>query len=460
MTRERLLAVGFAIVLVALGLWVMRNTEWREVRQTLPLKGEARTDPFYAAERLVRELGGTAMAPRSLDEMPPPGAVLVLTSENWSLFKARRAALRRWVEEGGRLVVPEVIMAEGNAQEDWLAVRSRFVSLKPKHIQGNTQDDVVADEDQPDGEPDDEGEGKGEPSDNNSAASAMPAFGTACVRYRARDLDPPSTLTDGTSVRVCGLQVRQILERTQQRTQTQPVLQPTWMLVGDKYETARGLVPIPPAARQPVALRLAAGRGSVTVLTQAGPFQYREPLKADHARLLLMLMQFQRGDTVWFVSAEDADALPLLLWRYGAPVLVLLAVALALVAWRSASRWGPPLATPPLARRSLAEQIRGTTEFILRQRRAAVLGSAQLRALEEAALRTVPGWSGLTEAQRVKVLARRCGIKADVLASARVLLHRTGANETAHAVAQAIAVLESARRRLLSRSIHPSSGQE
>ena len=47
----------------------------------------------------------TVVAAHSLEQLPPPGATLVLGSPHWNMFPGRDAALRRWVDAGGHLVV-------------------------------------------------------------------------------------------------------------------------------------------------------------------------------------------------------------------------------------------------------------------------------------------------------------------------------------------------------------------
>jgi hypothetical protein len=116
--------------------------------------------------------------------------------------------------------------------------------------------------------------------------------------------------------------------------------------------------------------------------------------------------------------------------------------------WRGMTRFGPLAAVPPSARRSLAEQIRGSAEFVLRHRRGVVLLAAQVRALDEVAARSVRGWRSMDEKQRVAALARSAGVGGATLAHA-LTLPRTA---PAHDFANAIALLETVRRRLRTRA--------
>ena len=105
------------------------------------------------------------------------------------------------------------------------------------------------------------------------------------------------------------------------------------------------------------ALRVAVGKGSVTMLN-AVPFQYREFLLGDNPHVFVAATQIRRGDTLRFLTEEESPSIVALMWRFGAPAVLLLA-GVALGIWRSGPRFGPRVASTDTARRSLAEQIRG-----------------------------------------------------------------------------------------------------
>ena len=74
------------------------------------------------------------------------------------------------------------------------------------------------------------------------------------------------------------------------------------------------------------------------------------------------------------------------MWRYGAPSRLCSASRWSRLAlWRGGVRFGPLTAASETARRSLAEQIRGTGQFVLRHGGGEALHAAAVRALNEAA---------------------------------------------------------------------------
>ncbi len=192
------------------------------------------------------------------------------------------------------------------------------------------------------------------------------------------------------------------------------------------------------------AMRVQVGKGHVTVIN-ASPFGRRRLFDGDHDWLFVRATQFRKGDEVRFLSEDDPPSLLALLWQYGAPVVVLGITFVALLLWRGGMRFGPPAATPSSARRSLAEQIRGTGQFALRHGSGDALHAASVRALDEAAQRRIPGYTHLSPDARATALAGLTGFDRDALAAA---VHHPRSRHS-NTLRGTIALLESARRRTL-----------
>jgi hypothetical protein len=112
------------LALVWLASWVSTNTYWADIDVPMPLRGEARTNPTYAAQRFVEALGARATRNRTL-VVPPPSSVIVLSSWNWELSATRRDALERWVESGGRLVIDRSVTWREDF-ESWSGISYEF----------------------------------------------------------------------------------------------------------------------------------------------------------------------------------------------------------------------------------------------------------------------------------------------------------------------------------------------
>jgi len=101
-------------------------------------------------------------------------------------------------------------------------------------------------------------------------------------------------------------------------------------------------------------------------------------------------------------------------------------------------------ALPDVARRSLAEQIRGTGQFTMRFGRGQALHAAAARALREAAELHIAHYARLQVEQRIATLARVTALNPSELSDA---LNYAGPRRPRELL-RTIALLESARRAL------------
>ena len=395
MNRDRIM---IAIALAGLGflIWgIAANTYWGDSQVPLPLQGEAATNPFYSRQRLVEALGAQADKRDVLGDLPSSDAVMVLASWHWDVIESRRERLEHWVESGGRLVVDSTLVDTNGALEDWSGIA--------------IQHQPPADEDEESGE------------------AEEPEVPEALEQLLGSKLGPCTTLEvqpaaeDRASYRVCNLARRQWLE-TERPTE--------WLLQAEDGRLQ--------------AIRVSVGRGSVTLLN-ATPFANRDFLEADHALLFVALTQLRRGDEVIFLSEEERPTLLSLMWNHGAPAIVVALLLLAAALWRGGVRFGPLTARPEMARRSIAEQIRGTGQFTLRFGGGRALHAAMIRALEETAQRHIPGYASLPESERVAAIARCAGVDAGPLAE---IITYTGSRRAGE-LRNSVTTLEYTRRRLL-----------
>ncbi|HEX6706755.1 MAG TPA: DUF4350 domain-containing protein [Albitalea sp.] len=190
----------------------------------------------------------------------------------------------------------------------------------------------------------------------------------------------------------------------------------------------------------PQALRIAVGRGKVTALRG---WMHGRLLENDHALAWVAALHLQPGTEVWFVDIGQRMPLLRQVWHSGAAAVLLGAIGLALALWRGAVRFGPPAPAAPLARRSVAEQIRDTANFIFASGGAA-LHRAQLRALEQAARRHVVDHDRLDRRGRAAAIARLAALDAEALSSAMAPSLRRSRRE----LAATLTLLETAVRRL------------
>jgi hypothetical protein len=392
------------ILLAAVALlvtWIARNTYWDTTTIPTSLKNEAATNPFYGAQRLVEKLGSKSSWDRLLRDVPPD-AVIVLSSWHWDLAEQRRERLERWVEAGGRLVLDRTLVGVNDEFERWSGIARRTPAPKAKGKE------KAKDDDDDDAEEDEDSELQSQlHRDCRSVHQAAPKRG-------ANDVDDHSfelcAARDGTHL-----------------TTTRPM---AWALEDDLGIQV---------------LRVNVGQGSVTVVNGV-PFHFRQFLQGQNAALLVAAMQLRKKDDVHFISEAEHPSILTLMWDLGWPVVLLALALIGLGLWRSSVRFGPLVAVPDQARRSLAEQIRGTGLFVIRVGGGRALHAAAVRALNEAARRRIGAYSRLSSSERIDEMARLTGADAAALGPA---VNNAGARRP-NELRQAIALIESVRRRLLS----------
>jgi hypothetical protein len=394
MRRPSALTVVFVAAVVLVVAWIASNTEWGEVELPTPLRGEAATNPFYAAQKLVETLGATSERRDSLGDTPHD-AVLVLSTWGWDIDRARREQMERWVEDGGRLVVDAALISGSDAFEQWSGIVSE------------------TEEPDPDADP-----------------FQAPEVFEPCEPFVAVHYDADGGSEESDDYELCNFDRSTWLEASDE-SRAEDWL---WSLEDSEYTWVQGV-------------RVGVGEGSVTLINGV-PFVYRELFEGDHGELLAAAASLRAGDHVVFMTEADVPSLLELVWRHGAPVVVVLLLWIALALWRGSLRFGPLVAPSERARRSLAEQILGTGRFVLRVGGGAALAAAARRALHEAASRRIVGYERLGGAAQAEAVAALAGVNARELAAA------LDAEQSARPLElrAKLALLEAARRELISRS--------
>jgi hypothetical protein len=389
----RLLVAAGVLLLIS---WIAWNTSFEDTKIPVPLHGEALRNPFYVAIRFSETLGAEASWERVFSE-PRKDAVIVLSSWNWTLSRARRERLEHWVEDGGRLIIDDSLIGGFEEFKRWSGI-SEFEIKHPKKdkLKKGTEEAPPQDEE-------------------DFFSNMLPGRCDALTEEGS-----------GQHFQVCGIDPARAL------TSSRKIL---WALRDEQQKIH--------------ALRTAVGRGSVTVIN-GSPFQRRDFLAGDHPLLFATMTQLHHGDLLLFLTEENQASLVSLMWRFGAPAVLLLLACVALALWRASPRFGPPAARAPSARRSLAEQIRGTGQFALRFGGGKSLHAAAARALRDAAIRRFPRFDRMSSEERVATLAKASSLSPDDLGPA---MNNSGMRSSQD-LRQAIAVLETARRRLLTKAKH------
>lgn len=393
MNRMRIAKLIILAVVIGIVVWVANNTYWVDTKIPSPWKGEAANDPFYAARKFSEKVGATAELDKTLTTLNS-NAVMFVSSWNWGLSTQRSDRMKRWVESGGRLVTDRSLVTGSDDFEKWSGI-ARMEREKNKEEEEEEQDD-----------------------ESDNVVFTAPAL---CQKLQ-EDVTTSKAGIAPRTFSVCP--VDRVTYLTSRR-------KPTWIL----RDPDLGIQ----------AVRVNVGRGSVTLIN-ARPFRFKDFFEGDHPALFAAATQLRGGDEIHFLSEQEQPTLLALTWRYGSPVVMLFLAFIGLALWRGSMRFGPLVAATESARRSLAEQIRGTGQFTMRFGGGQALHGAAVRSLKEAATRRISAYERMPSEERVATLSRLTGFDADKLAAA---INYSGARR-ANELRSAIALLEAARRRILS----------
>lgn len=130
---QALILLLLAIAAAAGAAWFFNNFEQVTEKVHTGYRGEARINPWLAAERLLTRMGARAAAMRSLPELRnlPPSATLWLPARRHTLTQSLRQSVLEWVGRGGHLIVEAEAAALPDPLLDALGVR-RIAVKRPK----------------------------------------------------------------------------------------------------------------------------------------------------------------------------------------------------------------------------------------------------------------------------------------------------------------------------------------
>jgi hypothetical protein len=485
LTRSHLLWLGFAIVLALGGVWVAQNTEWVNVEVPNQSKEAAKREHDHLLQELITRLGAKPIKPKNLQTLPPLSATVVLNSWDWALFPERTKSLQSWVENGGHLVVPRL----GSVVKGLSWVPVTVNAGKNEHSMSDPAPQLTAASDAADAASaptaDASNDGSSVSSPESAAEKAVAEImeaAEAAAQAEAAASGSQSDPENSNSDVEADEETREIDHETdgetdddsdstsasrKPRTQFKPTKSCPGLTEASGIPTAFGgkprfyatcFFPYQQALTSSAPLlwaldnrhghavvRVAVGRGKVTATNADMPWSNSRLLDHDNGLLAVAVLQIQPGSEVWLLDHETHPPLLAFLWNTGAPAVLLGALALCLALWRGAARFGPPAAALPVTRRSVAEQIRGTANFVAHQGSTA-LHTAQVRALHEAAQPRIHGINSMVLSERAAAIAKLTHLDADALARAMNL--NINATVRRHPSATLV-ILETARRRLL-----------
>ena len=192
-------------------------------------------------------------------------------------------------------------------------------------------------------------------------------------------------------------------------------------------------------------IRLALGRGVVTVLSDNTFFFNANVNKNDHAAYLWRVAQLNDAPRpVWLVFSDGMPPLHRWLMQHAWTALISASTLLVLWLWAASRRFGPLRAVMPLARRRLLDHIEASGHFLWR----AGQGEQLLKGVRQTLYRALelrhPAWAGVSSHDLYQRLAELSGLSYEVVQGALLYTH----HGSEHEFTQAIQTLERIRKSL------------
>lgn len=338
MNRSHLISAVLALLLVGLGVWWWNTFERKEVTRRLPLSGEARINPLYGLQTLLRErdLEVQTQAQFRPEALPAQPGLVVLSADLRGLSWPATQALLDWVEAGGQLLV--AMPAPDGGSAPLLEHFDFWTQTSPTCIHWKYTAPPAAQK------------------------AAKRALGSAPQLPTLEELLDP---------------LRQL--QSADRWCASHRLQFGDDLGEQDFDWLYGN-----ATDGWLFARLRHGGGQITFSSQLDFLGTRALRSPAHSALAWQLLApaLEAEPAVLLVYAADLPPLHVLIVRHGWPILLPLLLALLAWMWMRGQRFGslqPEVATP---RRALREHLRAAAELALRRRQ----GSALLKPMRQRVL--------------------------------------------------------------------------
>lgn len=409
MTRNGWILTGVVmLLLIGIGVWWFATFERVERTITLPPRGEARYNPFFALKETLKSRdiavrSGATLVPTRLK----PGDVLLLGMDVRGLSPENSQALLDFVEGGGHLlfVVPEDSERLGTLPETFdLRIGSPHYACTG--WAANPEAGIR--------------EGRW-CSVHRFDRGRIPADALDDSGERFRDGD--GVLRRGLpKIPDADLEVVPDAERIDNRRRTDPDSADGAATEADEASTGADtvLAGLPHDADGYLTLAATHGAGTWTALVSTEPFTNGSLGYDGNAELVWQLLgpRIGEGSTVELVYGSDIPPWYVLLFYQGWPVWIPLLLALLAWLWWRAQRFGPLLPALPPPRRALLDHVRASGEFLYRQGESQTLLEALRRRFRRALERRDPALAALSPRELIPTLAARERIGEDALREA------------------------------------------
>jgi hypothetical protein len=415
-------ATAVAPLLVLTLCLLSTSCKFRDEEVVIGYKGKARSDPFLAAQYLLKEYDHDAAKLTVLKKLPeePLDKVLVLSGEN-GISEGRARQLLQWVDDGGHLIyalagcrpysdwnifgiISNVAPRTGKEQKDPLLLAldvelsDRSIDLKEKLNEPVKE----AAESKKDKAENDAGVDKADAAEETKAKAKSKQ-----EKAETNDkTDPPNAKDLAAALEDAGMRSYEL--QWNSRTYDLELSQLVTFKLTRKLRTGEFAAgPVDAAA----ALGLRRGLGRITLINHARPFRNRYLADHDHAGLLLDLVGDDPAEVQFVLSLEGSFWG--MLWQKAWMAILALALLVLLWLWRNLPRFGPVRHVELHETKHFLEHITALGHFFHALKRNDILLTAAADAVRARALRRFPHLHAGGEAALNALLMERSGLPED-----------------------------------------------
>ena len=354
--NARTLIVGAVVIGLSVwaGFWFYNNFKWVDEKVDIGYQGEAKTNSFLAAQRLIVALGGTAQPVRGMPNIPPQGTTLVMPTLRNSLGPKSIGTLLSWVAAGNHLVV---------------ATHGEYYTEDKK--------DVLLD-----------------------ALGISEINAKAKGDYKVKHINAEIYKVPTVDMSGNGELFQVDFDALHRLTSKQAAL---W-----KIEDNAGAYLV----------RVKHGNGRVTVMSDYGFMENDAIGKYDHAAFMARVLDVHPDGAVWLVYSEDMPSLPQWLATHAWQALISGALLLMVWLWAASRRFGVLLPEPVMERRSLLEHITAGGHFLWRHGGESALLMRVRASVKQAIFLRYPRWVKMPDEQFYRELSLLSGLSTQQIQKA------------------------------------------
>ncbi len=351
-TREILIAILIASLGVTGTAWFLANFEQYPDKVYVGFRGEARRNPWLAAERLLDRMGPPASELREFDGLRKlqPNAVLVLPRGRQTVSAPLREHIVNWVRSGGFLVV----------EAEYPSVADPLIEVFGVERVRDVRDDETDD-----------------------------------LEQKAKDIEKDSL--DLTVVKFPGSMLTSLVWM---EARFSLISERAWFRAGTEHSSNM--------------LLLREGDGMVAVVNELDFATNSEIGKLDHAQFVVELAHFAQwsGPVIFFNNPGQPSLMKWLRMHAWAPASAA-ALALLLWLWKIVPRFGPVAPDAERARRRLLDHLRASGRFLWSRGQGERLLEVSREACLRKISRALPDFETANASTQAAQLIRMFGISGE-----------------------------------------------